>query len=163
MLAYIFWHRRRGDVDSSDYEEAQRYFHASVEVVSACFRLTDLPFSEGPGYEDWYLVEDWASLGELNQAAVDSIRGRHHDRVAEMAAAGWGSVYELQRGAAMISVGTEWMEKPRGVDSGEFLASLPHETVWRRQMVLGPGPELCVGVSAPSLGRVRIWPAEGAD
>jgi hypothetical protein len=158
MLAYLFWHQPRRNVDASDYEEAQRYFHANLEVVSACFRVSELPFVEEPGYEDWYLVDDWAGLGELNHAAVDSIRGRHHDRAAEMSSAGWGGVYELQRGPAQIPAGTGWFEKPRGVDSEEFLASLPQEAVWRRQMVLGPAPEFCAA-TPPSVGRRPIWPA----
>jgi hypothetical protein len=159
MLAYVFWHRPRGDVDASDYEEAQRYFHRNLEEVSACFRLRQLPFAEGPGYEDWYLVDDWAALGELNHAAVDPIRGRHHDHAAEMSAAGWGGVYELQRGPVQVPAGTEWLQKPRGVDSEAFLASLPGEVVWRRQMVLGPAPEFCVAVPA-SPSRQRVWPPD---
>jgi hypothetical protein len=157
VLAYLFWHRRRGDVDSSDYEEAQRYFHARLDLASACFRVTHLPFAQAAGYEDWYLVEDWAALGELNLAAVDPARREHHDRAAEMAAAGWGGVYALQRGSAEIPAGAEWLAKPRALDSDEFLSSLPGGAVWRRQMVLGPAPEYCLAGRA-SAGRVRIWP-----
>ena len=45
----------------------------------------------GPGYEDWYLVDDWSSLGRLNEAAVDAARRPAHDRAAVDAGAGWGA------------------------------------------------------------------------
>lgn len=143
MLAYLFWHQPREGVDLAAYEDAQRSFHAEIEVESACFRVESLPFREGDGYEDWYLVESWAQLGELNARAVDSTRRPAHDRAASMAAVGWGGLYGLVRGEAMIPVGVEWLDKPRSESSEEFIASLPHESVWRRQLVLGPAPELC--------------------
>ena len=64
MLAYVFWHRPRPDVDLGAYEEAQRSFHSSLGTTSASFRLAELPFDDGgSGYEDWYLVEDWEAGG----------------------------------------------------------------------------------------------------
>jgi hypothetical protein len=71
-LAYVFWHRPREDVDPAGYEDSLRAFHATLDLPSASFRLEALPFDERGGYEDWYLVEDWARLGELNAAAVDA-------------------------------------------------------------------------------------------
>jgi hypothetical protein len=56
LQAYLFWHRPRPGVERDEYEEAQRQFHALLEVESACFRLERLPFAEGPGYEDWQAV-----------------------------------------------------------------------------------------------------------
>jgi hypothetical protein len=119
MLAYVFWHRPRVDVALADYEAAQVAFHRVLDVTSACFRLTELPFTEDFGYEDWYLVEDWGGLGRLNEVAVDSVRRGDHDRAAGMALDGWGAVYRLERGAAEIPVGVEWCDKPRGEDAGE--------------------------------------------
>jgi hypothetical protein len=148
MLAYVFWHRPKPGVDARDYEQAQRAFHASLQRRSACFRLARLPFTGEAGYEDWYLVEDWESLGRLNELAVDPLHAPGHDRVATLAAEGWGAVYELVRGDATIPVAVEWIEKPRGEPSGEFVASLPHDDVWRRQLVLGPAPEFCCSVAA---------------
>jgi hypothetical protein len=145
MLAYVFWHRPRRGVDADAYEEAQRSFHAKLEVPSASFRLATLPFTEGSGYEDWYLVESWTAMGVLNDAAVDATRRDHHDRAASLAADGWGGIYSLERGAATIPEGVEWLDKPRGERSAEVIASLPHEAVWRRQLVLGPAPEFCCG------------------
>ncbi len=158
MLAYVFWHQPQRGVDLLRYEEAQRAFHSALELTSACFRLADLPFGDkGGGYEDWYLVEDWEKLGELNGAAVDSVRRPDHDRAASGVADGWGGVYSLLRGPASIPEGARWLDKPRGTATDQFLASLAEVTVWQRQMVLGPGPELCAAGSE-SVGREKIWP-----
>ncbi|HEX6688350.1 MAG TPA: hypothetical protein VF085_06760 [Solirubrobacterales bacterium] len=143
MLAYVFWHRPGEGVDVATYEQAQRAFHTAIKLESACFRVERLPFAKDGGYEDWYLVEDWAALGELNARAVDSAREGTHDRAAALAAGGWGGLYESVRGPAKIPKGTEWLDKPRGEPAAEFVASLPHESVWRRQLVLGPAPEFC--------------------
>jgi hypothetical protein len=157
MLAYVFWHRPRADVEPAVYEAAQRGFHRALAMESACFRLAAFPFDDGrPGYEDWYLVADWAGLGELNESAVDADRLPGHDRVAEMATDGWGAVYALARGDATIPAGAEWLEKPRGEPSDEFIAALPSQTVWRRQLVLGPAPEFCAA-TAPAAGREAVW------
>jgi len=150
MLAYVFWHRPKAGADIEAYEEAQRSFHATLDVPSASFKLAELPFTAGGGYEDWYLVESWAALGELNARAVDSVRGGSHERAAALAADGWGGIYELTRGPAEIPGGVEWFDKPRGEPSAEFVTALPHESVWRRQLVLGRAPEFCCA-------------AEGAD
>lgn len=160
MLAYIFWHQPQKGIDPLQYEEAQGAFHYALETTSACFRLAKLPFGkEGGGYEDWYLIEDWGKLGELNSAAVDSIRRANHDRAAAHAADGWGAVYSLLRGPASIPEGARWLEKPRGTPTDQFLASLAEATVWQRQMVLGPAPEFCA-VSPESVGREKIWPSD---
>jgi len=160
MLAYVFWHRHRGGVDRLRYEEDQMTFHGVLGMTSACFRLAELPFGEkGGGYEDWYLVEDWQALGELNRAAVDSVRRGDHDRAASGSADGWGAVYSLLRGPASIPEGARWLEKPRGTPADQFLASLAEATVWQRQMVLGPAPEFCA-VSSESVGREKIWPRD---
>lgn len=158
MLAYVFWHQPQKGIDTAKYEEAQTAFHRALEMSSACFRVAELPFGEGgSGYEDWYLVEDWGKLGELNSAAVDSRRRADHDRAASGAADGWGAVYSLLRGPASIPEGARWLDKPRSTPTDRFLASLAEVTVWQRQMVLGPGPEFCA-VSPESAGREKIWP-----
>jgi hypothetical protein len=158
MLAYVFWHRPRRDADLATYEDAQRAFHSSLEMRSASFHVAELPFGGGEsGYEDWYLVEDWEGLGELNRTAVDLARLPAHGRAAAQSADGWGAVYSLARGPASIPDGADWLQKPRGESSESFIASLVGNTVWQRQMVLGPGPEFCAAAPA-SDGRERIWP-----
>jgi hypothetical protein len=158
MLAYVFWHRPRPDVGLGAYEDAQRAFHSSLEATSASFRLAELPFGDGgSGYEDWYLVENWEGLGNLNRTAVDPARRPGHDLAASQSADGWGAIYSPVRGPASIPDGADWLHKPRGESSVSFIASLAETTVWQRQMVLGPAPEFCAAVSA-SDSRERIWP-----
>jgi hypothetical protein len=156
MLAYVFWHRPKEDVDREAYEAAQRDFHHTLDVTSACFRLTRLPFSESAGYEDWYLAGDWAGLGRLNEAAVGPARRPCHDRAADLASSGWGAVYRLQRGAAEIPAGIEWRDKPRGEPAAAFLDRLGATAAWRRELVLGPAPEFCLATRLGS-EREQVW------
>ena len=121
-----------------------------LEVESACFWVEQLPFGDGPGYEDWYLVEDWQGLGELNAAAVDARLKGGHDRAAGMAAEGWGGIYASVRGPAAIPAEATWKYKPREKSTAEFLAGIEEQApVWQRQMVLGPAPEFCIGAGGP--------------
>lgn len=155
MLAYLFWHRPQSGVDADAYEQAQRSFHASLEVPSACFRLDELPFPVGgeaaDGYEDWYLVEDWSGIGDLNGAAVDAKRRESHDRAAALVGQGWGAVYASIAGSQEIPGQARWLER----QPGEPIERLPPDVpVWCRQLVLGPAPELCVGVGGPARRRI---------
>jgi hypothetical protein len=160
MIAYVFWHQPHPGANPAAYEDAQRAFHSSLDAISATFRIAELPFGNGEsGYEDWYLVEGWAGLGELNRRAVDSARRPDHDLAAAQSADGWGAVYLLVRGQQSIPDGVDWLQKPRGEASEPFIASLPGTTVWQRQMVLGPGPEFCAAAPA-SADRERIWPED---
>jgi hypothetical protein len=137
VLAYVFWHRPRIEVGRREYEEAQAAFHEALSRASACFRLEVLPFepmgvplkparksreagAAGPaadGYEDWYLVDDWADLGQLNAEAVDAARRERHDRAAALAEAGWGALYALVKGPPVIPDGASWRPKPRDAPS----------------------------------------------
>ncbi|HWA54150.1 MAG TPA: hypothetical protein VG816_08260 [Solirubrobacterales bacterium] len=155
MLAYVFWHRPGDGVDPNEYEEGLRAFHRSLDYRSAAFRLEQLPFGTGGGYEDWYLVEDWSALGDLNQRAVDSRHRPRHDQVAAGTARGWGGIYELVRGAGGVPRATRWLDKPLDEPSDRFLASLGEGTIWRRQLVLGPAPEYCAE-AAEAAGRVAV-------
>jgi hypothetical protein len=155
VLAYVFWHRPRDGVEPALYEARLRSFHAALETPSAAFRVRELPFAPGGGYEDWYLVEDWQALGTLNAAAIDERRRGPHDGVAELAAEGWGGVYAHLRGEAEPPAAARWLAKPAGLGYDEFLADLPGTSVWQRQLVLGPAPEFCVADGDPD-GRVRV-------
>src|SRR4051794_21768971 len=105
MLAYVFWHRGAG----AAYRPALTAFHAALAAAppagfarSYAFRLDVAPWLAGDGdaYEDWYLVDDWAALGTLNDAAVSASRRAPHDAVARLAAAGAGGVYRCIAGEA---------------------------------------------------------------
>jgi hypothetical protein len=146
VLAYVFWHRPRPGVDRDRYEDALRRFHDSLENASAAFRLDRLPFEDAHGYEDWYLVEDWTALGELNALAVDARHREGHDAAAELAGHGWGGVYALVRGAAEPPPRARWQHSA---------PSDPGVGLWQRQMVLGPAPEYCV-IDETAEGRVPI-------
>jgi hypothetical protein len=144
MLAYVFWHRPRDGADQAAYEARLRAFHRVLSLPSASFRLSVLPFDEGAGYEDWYLVDDWSQLGELNRAAISGGCHAPHEAIAAVSGAGWGGVYALIRGHARPPMTARWTSKPGGEGYDVFLNSLRAPTVWQRQMVLGPAPEFCV-------------------
>jgi hypothetical protein len=147
-LAYLFWHTPAEGVGADDYESALRGFHDTLSVPSASFRLAVLPFEAHPGYEDWYVVEDWRELGELNLAAVAAPRRTHHDAAARRSAHGWGGVYALLRGPAEPPHAVRWMAKPAHQSYDAFLESLDAGAVWQRQMVLGPAPEFCLAAAS---------------
>jgi hypothetical protein len=159
VLAYVFWHTPSPGGDATTYEEALRGFHQALGghapggfVGSTSHAIADAPWMHGPGYEDWYLVEDWAALGALNEAAVDARRRAPHDEVAAGVAGGSGAVYLLRAGRPSQDTTEEalWLEKPGGVTYGSFRERLEMLVaggvggIWERQLVLGPAPEYCV-------------------
>lgn len=187
MLAYVFWHWKRQDVASPDYEARQRGFHAALGaappagfVGSLSFAVAGAPWLAGAGgYEDWYLVDDFAALGALNDAAVSASRVAPHDAAAAAAAGGAGGVYRLRQGTVLPVPGhAHWFGKPEGLSYRELFARLlpvvedADGALWGRQMVLGPAPEFCLqtaeAVSLPSdlaaLGVTlrRTWAAFGS-
>lgn len=174
MLAYLFWHRPREVGQAAAYELALQAFHRSLQrsppaglIASACYRLpAALPWIAEPAYEDWYLLQDWGALGVLNEAAVGRGHGSAHEQAARAMADGAGGVFALLEGeAGALRLGTAtvqvWVARPLGRSRrapGEELAELLADgmrpgtgSVWRRQLVLGPAPELCVvGEQTPS-------------
>jgi hypothetical protein len=204
VLAYLFWHRPLDRASVEAYERAQLAFHRSLarsRPVGMCgswsFRVADIPWrpaaggSDGapagacPGYEDWYLVEDFTALGVLNEAAVGRGHRTTHDEAARRSDGGAGGLYALVEGehpgplsAARIAV---WVARAPGSEHrplGELLGDgidPRSASLWRRQMVLGPAPEYCLlageapagvapgrlpdGWTARSIARVPIWPA----
>ncbi len=155
MLAYVFWHRPRADVSTTEYEVRLRAFHDSLDVPSASFRLGELPFAPDSGYEDWYIVDAWSELGELNANAVAREHRQRHAAIAELAGEGWGGVYALVRGEAQPPPAARWVSKPAGMDYEAFVGSLTAPTVWQRQLVLGPGAEFCL-VEGEQAERTRV-------
>ena len=173
MLAYIFWHRPREDESAEAYERLVRAFHRSLArsvpagmVASASYRVAELPWFDAPTYEDWYLLEDYAALGVLNEAAVGRGHRTSHDEVARRSGAGAGALYALLEGtpgadalaAATLAI---WVERPAQRPSDVLRAELAEllgdglepagGSVWQRQLVLGPAPEYCViGGEVPS-------------
>ena len=157
MLGYVFWHRPAPGTDPALYELALAGFHSALAAApppgfhrSWVFRLASIPWlGSATGYEDWYLVDDFAALGALNEAAVAASRKAPHDAVARLAAEGVGGVYRLVSGEPQpeaVAVAA-WLSKPAGKADADFVAELGR-TVWQRQMTLGPTPEFCLHLPA---------------
>jgi hypothetical protein len=109
MLAYLLWHRPHEGVERDAYERAAERFHRSLAHAppagfrgSALHRVDELPWLSGGGYEDWYLVEDFAALGVLNAAAVAHGHRGAHDEVARRYGAAAGGLYGLLEGFAPL-------------------------------------------------------------
>jgi hypothetical protein len=166
-LAYVFWHAPASADDVAAYEADLLDFHASLTAApppgfirSETFGLPGASWlaGPGPGYEDWYLVNDWAAIGELNRAAVATAHVASHDRIAHQAASGSGAIYQLHAGSEITGSAVRiWFAKPAGWGYGrldEALAPMLGDggSLWRRQMVLGPAPEFCLrSDAAPTL------------
>ena len=148
MLAYVFWHQPAPGIESDDYESRLQAFHDRMQsdppagfLESAAFRVSGLPWLDGPGYEDWYLVDGWAAVGVLNDSAVDAHHAPDHDAVAVHAGAGAGAIYRHIAGELHLadSGRADWSHKrpEAGPEPAE-------EALWQRQLVLGPAPEFCL-------------------
>jgi hypothetical protein len=160
VLAYIFWHHPRPEVDLAEYERSLRSFHhalaeSGVEgfVRSDSFRLRGAPWINdgGDSYADWYLVEGSFALDPLNDVAVSGARRLGHDEAARASARGVGGLYRLVEGEAALDGGAAemWLTKPRTTPYEQFYEwARPRARegggLWRRQMVLGPAPEFCL-------------------
>ena len=189
MLAYVFWHWRSSQVDPAAYERELRAFHASLAAAppsgfrgSVVLRLQRAPWIEGDagGFADWYLVDGWSTLGELNEAAVSGATKAPHDRVAHASAGGAGAIYGLRSGAPSLpeARSVAFCHKPPNTGYEDFYGQLAgvadpaRVSVWRRQMELGPAPEFCLfGADPlelpasldPIVARVELaWPLGGA-
>src|SRR4051795_1350216 len=122
MLAYLFWHEPQPEVDAERYVGLLLGFHRALAaapppsfVRSWSVRLDVAPWDAGPAFEDWYLVEDWAALGTLNEAAVRAPREDAHDAIAGLATNGAGGLYLLQHGTLDgPAPWTGWVVKPPG-------------------------------------------------
>jgi hypothetical protein len=210
VLAYLFWHRRAAAIERDAYERELERFHRSLARrppsgfrSSAAFRVGELPWlspeapaappspesdageprltGPGAGYEDWYLVDDWAALGVLEEAAVSRGHISAHEAVASHARDGAGAVYRLIEGSARIELAERavWVSAAPRRERLSFGALLgdgidPREGgLWQRCLVLGPAPEYCLladeqpagvaasrlpaGWSALSTGRHPLW------
>jgi hypothetical protein len=191
VLAYVFWHTPK-DADLARYESSLVLFHRALAAnppdgfASSWSLRVDRPAwlpSGAAHYLDWYLVDGFAALGALNEAAVSGPRQLPHDAVAALADAGTGGVLghvsasgkpagpardEGPSGAGRTVAGSgphnvlavTMVDKPRGRSYPDFrhdlVAAAPGVACWERQMTLGPGPEyVIVHEAALSLP----WPA----
>jgi hypothetical protein len=161
LLGYIFWHRSRPGTFRGRYEKKLTAFQESLKahrpdglIDALSFRIKVRPWSKrrSPGYEDWYLVRDFGSLGVLNDAAVANQNKRQHDDVARDATGGAGGVYKLLSGDLPLRDARfeTWMRKPPRTPYQAFLDDVSRlvgdrrTALWRRQMVLSPASEFCL-------------------
>jgi hypothetical protein len=182
MLAYLFWHRPYPTTTVKQYEEALLRFQHQLGQQgppgfrgSASFRVEALPWlGNRPGYEDWCLLDGSWALDPLNSFAVAGPVTPAHDAAAAQMEEGYGGLYALVWGEPVLPERSSavWLTRPRGIQWRPVLDAMrqqvPQTTLWRRQMVLGPGKEFALivppdlnvaapaGWSALAIERVRI-------
>jgi hypothetical protein len=177
VLAYVFWHTPAEGTVLKKYERALLAFQRSLAASppfgfrgSAVFRIGVLPWRPRAGepldggsraggaaaYEDWYLLDDFAALGVLNEAAVGRGHRTSHDRAARGSGGGTASVYRLIEGeiAAAQRIANcphaTWVKRGAGTKQSELGALLGDgmdragASLWQRQLALGPAPEFCL-------------------
>jgi len=174
MLAYLSWHRAAAGVEQPAYEQALERFHRSLAhrppsgyCGSATLRLPDVPWlapapgaEEAPGYEDWYLIDDWSAVGVLEEAAVSQGHLTAHSAVASRMGIGSSGVYRLIEGSArpVIAERAVWVSPAPGHERLSLGALLgdgmdpKRDGLWRRCLVLGPAPEYCLLAAEPPAG-----------
>ena len=166
MLAYVFWHRPRPEIERGQYLDQLTKFHQILAANkppgfqrSVVFRIQNANWlnTDGEVYEEWYLLDDSAAMDPLNDAAVSGVCEEPHNRVAREAADGTGGLYRLRAGAGDLAQAkfATWLSKPDGVTYKDFYAGLesltsqPGVALWGRQMTLGPTTEFCIHSQTP--------------
>jgi hypothetical protein len=176
VLAYLSWHRPAAGAGLDAYERALEQFHRSLAHRapsgfrgSASFRAAELPWlpraaatagaedagahaNTGAGYEDWYLLDDWAALGVLEEAAVSRGHVSAHEKVAALAGATTSGVYRLLEGHTGLSEThvAVWVASMGAHEHPSLSALLGDgmdpsvDGLWRRCLGLGPAPEFCL-------------------
>jgi hypothetical protein len=168
VLAYLLWHTPLG-ADTVHYERGLRAFHDALAAsppngfVQSWTLRVDRPAwlpEAAAHYVDWYLVEGYAALGHLNDAAVSGRRRAPHDTMAALARTGTAGLVGLVGGTVDVPVAPVLglLDKPGGQPYDAFRPALaaaadtrPGTSCWMRQMTLGPGPEFVVVGAAGAL------------
>jgi hypothetical protein len=166
VLAFLAWHRPAPDVARERYESALERFHRSLAHQppagfrgSASVRVEQVPWLDGAVYEDWYVIEDWAALGVLEDAAVSRGHVSAHSAAASLTGMETAAVYRLLEGSAdpgRASMAV-WVAAARGHERPALAQLLgdgidpERDGLWQRCLVLGPAPEYCLlaGASSP--------------
>ena len=181
MLAYVFWHWPRPDIERGQYLEHLAEFHRILATnkppgfqESVVFSIQNANWlnTDGEAFEEWYVLDNSAAMDPLNDAAVSGVCEAPHNRVAREAADGTGGLYRLRASAGNLADAkfATWLSKPAGVSYKDFYANLepltsqPGVALWGRQMTLGPTTEFCLHTATPieaadSHGLIRIYPS----
>ncbi len=161
MLACVFWHWRRPEIERNVYEQSLLRFHQMLAehkpegfLRSFAFRVVYASWlpTKSEAYEDWYLVESSAVLDRLEQAAVSGPRQSAHDQAASGALGGTAGLYRLRAGTESLNDARNayWLAKPTGMNYTGFYNLLApwmkqsNSALWGRQMALGPASEFCL-------------------
>ncbi len=184
MLAYVFWHWPTAEVNESTYQQRLIDFHRTLAGNASAGFARSIVFktdktswlqTDGPAFEEWYLLQDSAALDKLNEAAVSGACEPAHNMVAKDAAGGAAGLYRLRTGQGKLSDShfATWFAKPHGVPYPDFFANLAPLSsqdgvaLWSRQMLLGPTEEFCIysqtplklppGIEGETVSLTNIW------
>lgn len=164
MMAYVFWHTRSEATPQEAYERNLSAFYDALGKLdcpgvkdSAAFRISSLPWmKEQRGYEDWAVIDGAWVLEDLNAKAVAGSMASVHASIARQMNQGNGGLYYHLSGdlEPRRANRAQWLTRPRGVQFRPALEEIERSaeisvSVWRRFMVLGPGPEFIVFGSGP--------------
>ena len=148
MIAYLFFHHLEDGADAVEYEAGLRHLHTALREAGIPGFAGSRTYQAGDGYCDWYVVESSAALDPLNDAAVSGGRAVLHDAVARHAVNFTGKLMQLAAGRYDPEAAVEmrfskprWMSYPDLYERLEPWTSRPDTGLWRRMLVLGPGPE----------------------
>lgn len=160
MLAYVLWHRGGGDVERHTYESRIARFHSALAGVapegfsaSYVFVVGSLPWIQGePVYEEWYLLDDYGALGELERAVQGEELADAHARVAANSVSVTASLFGLRSGSGdpRPAAQATWLRKPADMSYADFDAAMvlaldeEGAGLWQRRLVLGSSSEFCL-------------------
>jgi hypothetical protein len=179
MLAYVFWHTPLPETPRETYEHNLLAFYEALEKAAcpgvkraATARISSIPwYRDQDGYEDWAVIEGTWVLEGLNRMAVEGSMEASHAHIAQLMENGNGGVYYHLWGEhePHRANQAQWLSRPRGIQFRLPLEKIAESagmqvSVWRRFMVLGPGPEFIIFGSDPMNIQVpQGWHTHGVD
>jgi hypothetical protein len=158
VLAYVFTHWKNEETSAEEYEALLADFHSSLRSHPPRGFQRSFVFATGPVpwiewqrsfYEDWYLLDNSATLDVIAEAAVSEPHNKSHDAIARCAGGGKGALYRLVQGTIVEAPQhAYWFSKPAGLSYSALYdlmkPSLQNSALWIRQLVLGASPEFCL-------------------